>query len=278
MRNVLVIARKEYVDLYSNFMVLIVLLAYFVFIVYHIYLFGITLHSTSGVQLLFYDNLGNAAANYVFNTLTWVSTLVGIIIGCSMISSERIGNAINTLIAKPVNRISIINGKIIGSLAFLASIQIIVIALFTAGYLFLYGNDVDPYLYDYLCRLPFIFLFAMVYVMVFLSASMLISLIVKDQAFAMILSLLTVYISDVLWHTNVALNVDKIFPGNGLGALCVYLSPRGSLIQIQRDFFDVSKGAFDAFQQIMPELLKFFIYAIIALLLSYVIFIRRDIS
>jgi ABC-2 type transport system permease protein len=279
MRNVMVIARKEYVDLCSNVVILLVLLVYFTLIINNILIFGKVLNSDGkSVQFIFNQNLGFAAANDIFNTLTWVNTLVGVIIGCAMISSERHGNAINTLITKPLYRDTIINGKIIGSLLFLATIQALVIALYTACYLVLYGNAIAPYFVDYLSRLPFIFFIAMIYVSIFLCTSMLISLIVRDQAFAMVLSVVAVYVSEIMWHKDVAANIDSLFPGNGLGSLFINISPRGILNQIRPVFFEYSCGAFDAFQHIIPDLVKFLIFVAIALVSSYIIFIRRDLS
>ena len=219
-----------------------------------------------------------AAANSLFVSLTWYSSIVGIIIGCSIISSERAGNAINTLVAKPVYRDTIINGKLLGSLAFLASVMVFVIALNSAGFMIACGSSLAPFLTDYISRIPFIFAFAMVYVTVFLSVSMFMSILIRAQSFAMILSFFTVLISDLMYNASFALNLDNLFPGHGIGQLCVYLSPAGSLYGILMTFFNTSIGATDAFILIIPDILKFLIYAAIATLLSYILFIRRDIS
>ena len=67
--------------------------------------------------------------------LTWCGPIIGVIIGCSTISAERMGNALNTLITKPVYRDTIINGKIMGSLIFFAAYIFFIMLIFTAGFL-----------------------------------------------------------------------------------------------------------------------------------------------
>ncbi len=258
---------------------LIVLAAFFIYIISTVYLFYTVLNGIHPGQLMFHENTGIAADNYVFFTLAFYGTIMGIIIGCSTISAERMGNALNTLIVKPVYRDTIINGKLLGSLVFLAIVIIFYILIFTLGFLLLCGNAIAPFLVDYFSRLPFVFLFVMVYTTVFLSISLFISLLIKNQSFAMILSTLTVYISMMLYLPSVATNINNILPGYGLDSLCVSLSPEGTLwLQVQPKFMDVNLGAYDAFISVLPEFTRFLLYIIIVMALSYIIFVRRDIS
>jgi ABC-2 type transport system permease protein len=279
MGNVVTIARKEFVDLLSNRMVIIVLIAFLIYVVSNVYLFYAVLNGIKPGQLMFYENTGVAADNSVFFTLSFYGTIMGIIIGCSSISSERMGKALNTLVVKPVYRDTIINGKLLGSLAFLSIAILFFIAVFTSGFLLLCGNALAPFLLDYFYRLPFVFLFIIVYTFVFLSISILISLLVRDQAFAMILSTLTVYITKIMYLPDIANNLNNIFPGYGLNKLCVDLSPESTLWwQVQPKFMNTSVGALDAFLSILPEFGKLLLYIIIALSLSYIVFVWRDIS
>jgi ABC-2 type transport system permease protein len=279
MSNTLNIARKEFVDLLSNRMVLIVLIAFIIYVVSTVYLFYTVLTGGKpGVQLMFHDNTGVAAANYVFYTLSWFGTIIGLIVGCSTISSERIGSALNTLVVKPVYRDTIINGKLLGAVVFLASVMVFFIAIFTSGFLILCGNALVPFMLDYLSRLLFVFLFIMVFVGVFLSLSVLISLLVRDQAFAMILSTLTVYISLVLDFPDVSSNLNNILPGYGLDNLISGISLYGILWRAQPVLMNTGSSAYDAFISIFPDFIKLLLFAVIALVISYIVFLRRDIS
>ncbi|WP_231844827.1 ABC transporter permease [Methanocella arvoryzae] len=271
-------ARKEFVDLLSNPVVLVVIIAYLVYSIFVIYDYSIVFFGgRPGVTVLFQDNPGVACANSIFYSITWIGTLIGIIIGCSTISSERFSNAINTLIVKPLYRDTVINGKLLGSIAFLTFTMVLIIATFTAGFLILCGNAFSAYLLDYLARLPFVLIFALIYVLVFLLLSMLISLLVRDQAFAMILSILTVYLSLIVYFYTISAYIDNILPGSGLGGLLVKLSPRGILEHAQPLIMNTGVDAYDAFLDCLPDFLQLLLYMIICLVLSYIVFVKRDI-
>lgn len=279
MSNVLVIARKEFKDLLNSRMVLIVLVVFTVYAVSTVFHFYSVLNSNvPNTAVEYNDNLGIAADYVVFSTLSWFGSLIGIVIGCSMISSERIGNALNTLLVKPVYRDTIINGKILGSFVFLASITIFLTAIFTASFLVLCGNSLAPYLFDYFSLLPFVLVYAMISVSVFLAISMLISIIVRDQAFAMILSTLTVYISEIMPYPDVSININNILPGHNLANTIIGLSPVGIMRQVQPLLMDTSSGAVDAFLSILPDISKLLVYVVVAMFLSYIIFLKRDVS
>lgn len=145
MGNVMVIASKEFRDLLSNRMVLLVLIAFTVYAVSTVYHFNSLLNDDNpNVSVEYEDNLGIAANYSIFYILSWFGSLIGIVIGCSTIASERMGHALNTLLVKPVYRDTIINGKMLGSFAFLASVLIFLAAVFTVCFLALCGGALAP--------------------------------------------------------------------------------------------------------------------------------------
>ncbi|AFC99216.1 ABC-type transport system involved in multi-copper enzyme maturation, permease component [Methanocella conradii HZ254] len=280
MANLLAIAKKEFVDLLSNHMVLIVIIAMLINIVGNAYDFYVVSSGwRPGARVMYDSNMGVAACNNVFFGITWFGTIIGIILGCSTISSERAGKALSTLTTKPVYRDTIINGKILGALAFLACVMMLFIAFHTSALLILCGSLLAPFLLDYFSRLLFVFLFSMAFVMAFLSLSMLISLLVSDQAFAMILSTLTVYIS-YEFTTLVSYNLDRILPGYGLGGMLARFSPYSMLWEggVQDRFMNTGIGAWEAFMEILPDFTRLLLVVTIVLVLSYIVFVRRDIS
>lgn len=188
------------------------------------------------------------------------------------------GHALNTLLVKPVYRDTIINGKMLGSFAFLASVLIFLAAVFTVCFLALCGGALAPFLFEYIARLPFVLAYAMVSVSVFLSVSMLISVIVRDQAFAMILSVVTVYVSKIMPYPDIAVNINNVLPGYGLTSLIIGLSPVGIMNQAQPVFMDASAGAADAFVGVLPDLFKLLVYVVVAVFLCYIVFLWRDVS
>lgn len=279
MGNVWVIAKKEFTDLISNRLVLLVLIALLIYSLSDIYNFYVVLNGWEpGAHLLYNQNLGISADNNVFMGLTWFGTIIGIVIGCSMISSERAGNALNTLVVKPVYRDTIINGKLLGGIIFFSSIIFFFIAIFTAVFFVLCGSALAPFLSSYFSLLPFVYIYIMVFVLVFLSLSMLISLLIRDQAFSMIISILTVYIS--MNGSDISHNLNNLFPGSGLGQLVVSLSPYSMLWDggVQNRFMNTSLGAWDAFLGVLPDFVRLSLIVVVTLVLSYIIFVRSDIS
>lgn len=277
--NMLLIARKEFVDILSNRMVFFVLILFTFYVVTLVYDFSIVVNDgRPGEKVGLDDNNGVAAANYILYMMTWCGTIIGVIIGCSTISTERMGNALNTLITKPVYRDTIINGKILGSLTFFASYIFFIMAIFTAAFLALCGNALAPYLSDYFSRLPFMYIFIIIYIGVFLSLSLFISLLVKDQAIAMIISVLLVYFSEVLTGQDISSNLNNIFPGLGLEGFLSGLSPKMVANQAHTVFAHSWNDAYTAFLQILPGMEKLLIIIVIGMVLSYIVFVKRDIS
>ncbi|AFC99493.1 ABC-type transport system involved in multi-copper enzyme maturation, permease component [Methanocella conradii HZ254] len=279
MRNTLVIASKEFRDLLSNRMVLFVLVAFTVYAISTVYKFYSSLNGNNpNISVEYRDNLGVSADYTIFYMLSWFGCLIGIVIGCSTIASERMGHALNTLLVKPVYRDTIINGKFLGSFAFLASVLVFLAAIFTACFFVLCGGALAPFLFDYFARLPFVLAYAMVSVSVFLSVSMLISVIVRDQEFAMILSVVAVYISEIIPYPDIAINLNNVFPGHGLTGMVIGLSPVGIMHQAHPVLMDTSASAIEAFLGILPDLFKLLVYVVIAIFLCYIVFLWRDVS
>ena len=132
MSGLVIIAGKEFKELLSNRWVLLVIVALLVYLCSWTYdFYSVLSGGVPGAELMFGENLGVAADNYVFFGMCWFGTILGVIIGCSTISAERIGNALNTLVVKPVYRDTIINGKLLGSLAFLVTIMAFYVAFIT---------------------------------------------------------------------------------------------------------------------------------------------------
>lgn len=275
MKNAWKIAKKEYADYLSNPLVLVVLSLYVIYCLLNI---NLTINLIN--RNMFQDdlNIGIAANLKLLSSLTWTCSIIGVIIGCSTISSERMGKAINILMTKPVYRDTIINGKIVGAVLFLGSIIGLIIILSTAALLIFCGNKFIPCFNVYLFNLPYIFAFSICFVLVFLGISMLISLLIKEQSMAMILNFLLIVILTLVFSSNVVLNVDSVLPGYDLGLLFSTMSPEGILITISSKFTNYNPVPQLSFAIILPEIERLFVLASVIIGLCYVVFIVRDIS
>jgi ABC-2 type transport system permease protein len=259
-------------------MVLLIILLFLAYSITWVYHFSETAngHGPPGAMLgIGTYSVGTAAAAHVFNFMTMFGMIIGIVIGCSAIASDRAGHALNTLLAKPLYRDTIINGKILGSLGFLATYLALVMAVFTAALLVFCGSALAPSLGDYLSRLPFVFVYALVFVGVFLGLGMFVSVLVRDQAVAMILAVLVMFLSEFSYLSD---NINYAFPGLGLKSFFEGLSPNTLTIQANLVWLDSSRSAYDAFNTVLPDVEHLFIFIVIALVLSYIVFVRRDIS
>ena len=284
MSNVINIARKEFKDLLSSKMMFVVLFGYaFVILCQIFFIYNILSGGMGNSYLEYGNNLGMAFANRLFSTLTnSYGPILGIMIGCTSIASERYGNALNTLIVKPLYRDTIINGKLLGSLAFLALVICAIIVFYTSSLLILFGDAFAPTFYDYLSRLPIIFAFSIILIAIFMAISMFMATLIKNQVFAIVMSTIVLYVSVNI--ENLAKPFSKMmFPVSDMQEMQIYSliinsTPTGYLQHLKDNIFNISINALDTFQLVLPDLFKFALFLVIACVFSYILFMVRDIS
>jgi ABC-2 type transport system permease protein len=280
MGNLLKIAKKEFQDLLSSKIVLIILIGYSFVILCQIYFIYNSLSDGMGETRLEYDALGMAFANRLFSILTdSYGPILGIMIGCASIASERHGNALNTLIAKPLYRDTIINGKLLGSMAFLALFICATIIFYTSSLLILFGDAFAPTFSDYLSRLPVIFALSILLIGIFMALSMLLAILIKSQAFAMVMSTIVLYVSINI--ENLARPLSRMmFPAQEIQAynLIINSIPTGYLKPLRDTIFSISIDGWDAFQLVLPDVFKFALFLFIACFFCYISFLLRDVS
>ncbi|MDI6897873.1 ABC transporter permease [Methanocella conradii] len=273
--NTLIIAKKELDNLLNSRFVILVLVVYIFLIILKLYSFYD--QWSSGY---IWGSILQASLDNLLGTITLYSQFVAVIIGFSAVSSETSNNALSTLIVKPLYRDTIINGKLIGAFGFIACIVGLVIMFYISGLLLLCGNYIAPVLQDFLIRAPLVLVISIIYTMVFLSLSMLISITLKNQAFALTMSVLTIIISDLIVNVNISGNIMLLFGGNEEIAYVVSgLSPSGILgnIFVHSEVFNPAFSVVDAIHLTIPHLTKLIFYVGITIIAAYSIFMRRDI-
>lgn len=274
--NVFKIAGKEFEDLANSKLVFIIITVYLLLIIKTIYDGYIV-----APEIIKNGNLAGNILMGLWYILTAYGSLVSIVIGYSSISSERKGNALNTLMIKPLYRDTIINGKLIGTLGFITCLFCIATIIYSLITLIFYGNYISAILSVMISRIPIILFLSLVHVMIFLSLSMLISLIVKNQAMALILGVIILSLShlvpdlDFSWNISLILGIKDTEVSN----IISHLSPDGlSLALVDSPIFDPAIGIWSALQSTSSELIMLVLYMVIAIILNYIVFIRRDIS
>lgn len=280
--NTLNVASKEFNDLMNSQLVIFISLIYVILIfktIYDFYNSMLSTHIVDGWRLV---NSLLIGLNFV---LTYYGSFIGIVIGFSSIASEKNNKALNSLIVKPLYRDTIINGKLLGAFSFMICIFGLVTALYTSVLLIIAGNSIAPIILSYLSNLPILFVLSLSYVMIFLTLSMLVAMLVEEQAFALILGVVLIVISDIIASNNVAVFLANIIsPGNIDAAdFIARLSPIGIMKFITQYLYGITPNNLPIYS-IIPsssfeiEVMKLLLYLLIAIILSYIAFIKRDIA
>jgi ABC-2 type transport system permease protein len=282
MNNIIIVAKKEFADLLNSWLVIVVLLVFLLMIV-------ISLHNLH--DLVAFQN-GESSGRFLqlmvgglWNVLSYYGMFLGIIIGFVSIASERHNGALNTLLMKPLYRDSIINGKLLGCICFVISVLIIVTILFTSGIFILWGNSFSRILLDYIEAVPEVLFLSVVYVLMFASLSMLLSLLIKNLAVALIGMFLLMFVFDIGQGMNIAGFISTMISPTdiGLQETIAGLSPlaashRIGLLMCPPPMPNGLPGTVSFSFSLESLILELFIYLALSMVTSYAIFIRRDIS
>lgn len=289
MGNVFNIARKEFADLFNNWTVLLILAFYLLLAIKMVasfkeYIDILNSPPNPGRVLIGNGDLSVNMLISLFSLLAQYGLLVGVVLGVSLIASERKAGALNTLIVKPLYRDTIINGKLLAATCFLTCLFGLTTALYTSAIFILYGNSISSVLPAYLERMPVVLLLSIVYVMIFLILSMFISIIVKSQAFAMIMSVLITYVSQTISSWNFAgfLSVAiSGYPDESLRSAIASISP-DSIMSVNNNFFrtllDPTNSILSAISSYEADIVRLLVFLVISVVLCYIAFIRSDIT
>ncbi len=283
MGNSVIIAKKEFQDLVNSKLVLIALGLFILFALFN-------LHDTinfdyAGVNKNLFEpySVFEITLNYTLYVLTSFGRFVAIVIGFSCIAGERHNNALNVLTTKPLYRDTIINGKIIGVFYFLICVYGVTVLLYTSSFLLLYGNILESNIVDYLARVVLILVISVVYSLIYVSLSMLIALLVKSQALALVLSMMAIVVIDDIKTSGFAgyikLIANGLFGMNPDNVMINYLSASWLIDWILLDVrpFSPSLSLGDILSKANGYLLALALYFITPTILSYIVFVWRDV-
>lgn len=286
MGNALNIAKKEFKDLLNDRILLVVIAVYLLYL--SIVLTNVYNRLTSGFYeenpgIYGFDHIANLAGSMMDQytlILSRYGALLGIAVGFLSISGERHGGALNVLVSKPLYRDTIITGKMIGSLGFLLCIFTFVSLFLTAGIFIICGSTLGPVIGECLARIPIALVTALLYVLVFFFVSMIISILVKNYAFSLILALLAWNFSELMKTMSVT-GFIALYLGDleGITSFFWDISPDGIIRNISYNALeDFSVNFFGCIGLAGYDLAKLLIYVIVLLFISYTVFLRSDIS
>ncbi|MGA9141393.1 MAG: ABC transporter permease subunit [Methanocella sp.] len=290
MRNTYIIAKNEFVNLLNSKLIFVVVAVYVILFIQGTISMrppGDPIYTSTLANL---HLIGIADSDYYTCALLygvgyslWVyGALFGVVLGVYTVASERYGKTLGNLVAKPLYRDTIINGKLIGCSMFILALFFITILLYTVYIMVCWGGAFLPLAGDYLIRLPIVAAAALIYVMFFFAIAMLISLVVKDLAFALIASML---IRQVLLNavggeisSKLALlsgidfdQLRSIFPDIIIRSVFALPGERNNILIPSIDLLSAVSAA-------IPAMAILFVYVVILVVAGYIIFLRSDVS
>ena len=276
MCNILNIAKKEFSDLVGSKFIIISILVYLLVIFIDLYSTYDLVHGNNFTGSL--SVMSFLAA--LLSVLTDYGSILGICVGFSVMFVEKRSGTLNTLLAKPLYRDTIINGKLLGSLLFLVCVLVFSALIYCSGLLVLFGNALVPMIVDFFIRVPVVVLLSLLYVIIYFCIALLFSILIRNDVFALFFSLLVwvlfVYVfTGATFCDNIAiLVVGSNGDYNGLANSISELFPSTSILLISRNCQDI----FNVIGTNGVELVRLFLYVVVTAVISYIAFIRRDVA
>lgn len=278
MSNVLTVAKKELSDLVNSKLVT-------VFLVFYLFIFFSSFYDVirpypDRPPILFQlmnDPIQIIFVNYAY-LLCWYGSQMAIILGFISMTRELDGKALNTLLAKPLYRDTIINGKMLGAIAFSILLFVFTTALYILAILVYFSNSMDKvigvYIPQFLGGIPLAFMLSMLTIMFFYSLTILFCVLFKDQSlalFACILAWLTLFLiingSDVAGYIGAFFNSEaltRFISGFSIYTMLFYILEYMDIVSV------VTRYGF--------EVLKLGLYCLVTTILAYIAFLRRDVA
>lgn len=274
MSGMITIAKKEFGDILSNKIVIITVSIFLILAILNIY------DIYNGLKANIIINFYGAINGSVLFALIGYGSILGVIIGVTSISNERRTNALSVLVSKPLYRDTIINGKLIGSLCALTCIFGFVMAIYTLALLLICGNTVTSIMPDYMLRLPVVLAIAVIYVMIFLSIAMFVSIMVKDYAVSVIMSVtiwsLLLFIQNITFASGIA----ALIPGSNSNTVSFIagFSPYAILSSNSMSIFFESADVMAGLGSMTFNIIQLLVYLIVSVMVCYIAFLKRDIT
>ncbi|MGA9140462.1 MAG: ABC transporter permease subunit [Methanocella sp.] len=271
------IARNEFVNLISNRYVYVAIFFFAInAVIYVIGTYDYYIGSTGSAQLL------SRALADLLDLLIVYGGVVALMIGFSSMTDELMGHALNTLIAKPLYRDAIINGKLAGCLCFLTGMFILTCAIYMLLMIAFCGDAVIPSLPVMLVRLPLVIFMALLCSVTIFSIAVLLRVLIRDNTAALLAAVL-VYLLMFYLMPNIVFvgQVSTLLGINGQDGrnLIMGLTPMWSEFQASvAGLFSLDVNMTQVIGGMWTELLKLVVMATIATVLSYIAFLRRDVA
>lgn len=271
MENVIRLSQKEFGEI-INSRILFLIVPFFILIsASYIYF-----------DLKFITNKQSISIDYISSQLaimlSYYGSLIFMIIGSYVVITEK--KSLNVLITKPIYRDDIINGKLLCISVLIIGFTIIAMMFHLSILFFIIGDMIGKNLLLLISRLPIVMLVSFLCMLTFLSISMFIAVFIKDEKYA-------IFSSCLIWIILMNFIPNIVFSGYISGFLGYVLGIDPLIIMTQisnlsptwmvRTIMSNQQDFFTTIFLFKFEIAKLLIYSVIATVLCYITFIRRDI-
>ena len=282
-----VIAQKESTDHVRDTGFLVLLATYTVIIFASVYMSGSLVHQESSALL----------GSINVTMLSRFAPLIGIVLGFDTVVREKKSGSLNVLLTHPLFRDNIIAGKLLGSMLVLAAIIVFSVSVSIGTLLIFYGLEIG---YTELIRIAVFTVLTFFYVSIFLGIAILISTIVKTATdslvYNIVIWLFICIVFGAILKTIVAILTGQISTEGVLITQLLNISPIHHYAEAVVGKADLSfggvgvdrstiAGIFDTrftltqwFNEFWTNLVVLIVTPIILLIITFITFLRKDIT
>jgi ABC-2 type transport system permease protein len=283
MGNVLIIAKKEFMNLVTSRLILIVL-AWYIFIFLIAFYNDIYPFDGYPSWISHFNNLAQGIfIDFVYMS-TYSGSIIGIVLGFISISSEVDGKALNTLLVKPLYRDTIINGKLLGVIIFVLCLFAFNMLLYLGAmsiYALVVRNAFNPlfsvYIPTFIGYLPLALILSLLCILFTYSITILMCLVFKNQSLSLFLSLLIwLILFRLVENVSFSGNIGLFANSNSISELVSDFSPYYMVSAISGIM--INQGISGVINKCGLNIFMLFAYCFIAIILAYIAFLRRDVA
>ncbi len=273
-QNTLKIAQREFLELLNSRPMYFIMLFYLLVLLtnaYSTYIFSGLPHG----QNVVFNKFGfTDALHQLLYVFVNCGSLIAVIIGYSSQTSERHRSALGVLLSKPLYRESIINGKLISCTGFILLTFVIANIAYFISISFLYGNVINVSLQTFLADVFVIYFIAALVMGIYVTISLITTLLVKDSVFSLFSALL-------IWIVSIRIIPSSAFSASlsyAFGDNSQYIQEMITNISPQLLVLNIFKDPDNLINNLSQDdlTLKLVVTLVVLLVLSYILFNRRD--
>ncbi|ADI74338.1 conserved hypothetical protein [Methanohalobium evestigatum Z-7303] len=289
LKNILVVAQKEFADNITNSMFLLLTATYLLII--FTFSYRSVIHGT---------NIGGGELTLIFGfsglieEIGWFIPLIGITLGFNTVIKERKSGSLNVLLTHPVFRDNIITGKLLGIIGVIAFVIMSTVVISSGTLIAMLGIQVS--LME-ITRIALFSVFTLFYALIYAGIAVLISTVVYEAANSLIYNV-AIWILTCIFTGPIMETLSDLLTKAGIGLKAselIMISPLHYYSKIVHGVDDMSigkvgvqyeiDGILDAqftlaqwFNTFWTDITAILIIPIILLFASFIMFMRQDIT